>query len=169
MSPISAAGRVNSGFAEVVSEARYRSNWHATCSSILSESLASSHPGDYVARILIIDDDAHIRQPVRLGLEKDGHTVDEAIDGVEGAARCRETPPDLVICDILMPEKDGFETMRDLRREYPDMLIMILSGSMGAYLEMASDLGADFVLSKPFKLSDLQFAVSTLVGKPDLS
>ena len=101
-----------------------------------------------MARILIIDDDADIRQPVRLQLEKEGHVVDEAGDGAAGVALCRQERPDLVICDILMPEMDGFETMRHLKREFPDMPILVLSGSMSAYLEMASDLGAVVLSTK---------------------
>ena len=120
-----------------------------------------------MARILLIDDDASIRKPVRLHLEKVGHVVDEASDGAVGVALCHQNHPDLVICDILMPEMDGFETMRSLKKSFPDMPILILSGSMQAYLEMAPDLGADYVLSKPFKLSALQRAVADLIGKSD--
>ena len=66
-----------------------------------------------------------------------------------------------------MPEMDGFETIRALKRAFPTMPILVLSGSMQAYLEMAPDLGADYVLSKPFKLSDLRYAVADLIQKPD--
>ena len=118
-----------------------------------------------MARILLIDDDASIRQPVRIQLEREGHLVDEASDGAVGVALAHQNPPDLVICDILMPEMDGFETMRALKRDLPDLPILVLSGSMSAYLEMAPDLGADFVLSKPFRLSDLQRAASDLIAK----
>ena len=120
-----------------------------------------------MARILLIDDDASIRKPVRLHLEREGHVVDEASDGAVGVALCHQNHPDLVICDILMPEMDGFETIRALKRAFPTMPILVLSGSMQAYLEMAPDLGADHVLSKPFKLSDLRYAVADLIQKPD--
>ena len=120
-----------------------------------------------MARILLIDDDPEIRKPVRLRLERDGHVVDEASDGAVGVTRSHQNPPDLVICDILMPEMDGFETMRELKRDFPDMPILVISGALNAYLEMAFDFGADFVLGKPFKLSDLQRAVADLVEKPN--
>ena len=119
-----------------------------------------------MAHILHIDDDDNIRKPVRFGLERAGHQVDEAIDGNAGVELCRQNPPDLVICDILMPDMDGFEAMRTLKNDFPDMPILVLSGSMKDYLEMALDLGADFVLSKPFRLSALQIAVADLLGKP---
>ncbi len=120
-----------------------------------------------MARILLIDDDPDIRRPVRIQFEKNGHVVAEASDGVDGLAQCHEDPPDLVICDILMPEMDGFETMRTLKKDFPDMPILVLSGSIHAYLDMAPDLGADFVLSKPFRLSALQHAASELITKAD--
>ena len=117
-----------------------------------------------MARILIIDDDVNTRNPVRIRLKEDGHEVKEAENGSEGVAICRECLPDLVICDIMMPEMDGFETIRSLKKESPHLPILIISGSLPAYLEMAPDLGADFILAKPFKLSDLQNAVGELTG-----
>ena len=71
-----------------------------------------------MARILVIDDNADMRAVVADILVAAGHEIEEAGDGAGGIALQRESPVDLVITDILMPEKEGIETIRDLKQEY---------------------------------------------------
>jgi CheY-like chemotaxis protein len=79
-------------------------------------------------RILIIDDEDQFRSMLRRVLERASYEVVEAQDGNEGIQRCREAPMDLIITDILMPGKEGLETIMDLRREFSQVKIIAISG-----------------------------------------
>ena len=81
-----------------------------------------------MSRILIIEDDEHVRGMLRKMLERIGYDVFDAPDGKEGLDFYRNTPVDLVITDILMPEKEGIQTIMELRREFPDVKIIAISG-----------------------------------------
>ncbi|MBF0584519.1 MAG: response regulator [Magnetococcales bacterium] len=108
-----------------------------------------------MARILIVDDDISIRILLRKLLEDDGHQIEEAVDGKQ-AVRCYwENPADLVITDVLMPEKDGVELIRDLLRGFPDVRVVAMSGggrwvSARRGLQLAGESGAAHLLEKPF-------------------
>jgi CheY-like chemotaxis protein len=112
-----------------------------------------------MAHILVIDDDDSIRIALRKMLEGDGHVVVEAADGAEGMRLYWESPTDLVITDILMPEKEGFEVIRELRRTNPDVKIIAVSGNITRggpdFLPQASDMGAAYTLPKPFTREQL--------------
>ena len=116
-----------------------------------------------MARILVIDDDDAIRLSLKLALEDADHLVEEAADGEEGMTRFRASPADVVITDIFMPEKEGLETIDEIKRDYPQTKIIAISGggSIGPedYLEIAERVGADCSLSKPF---DVQLLVATV-------
>src|SRR4051794_24379717 len=81
-----------------------------------------------VPRVLLIDDELAIRTLVRLVLEGAGMEVAEAGDGQEGVRAFHRFWPDLVLCDLLMPNKDGIETIRQLQRDAPDVKIIAMSG-----------------------------------------
>ena len=119
-----------------------------------------------MARILVVDDEELVREAVRLALEEDGHEVCEAPDGVAGIASYRSEPADLVVIDLIMPGKDGIETIRDLRREFPEIKILAVSGRGGvqinANLERAKRVGADLTLPKPFDPDTIREAVRSL-------
>ncbi|RMF61486.1 MAG: response regulator [Calditrichaeota bacterium] len=109
-----------------------------------------------MARILIIDDDPQIRTMLRMMLEREGHEVTEAPDGVVGVQEYRKAPFDIVITDLLMPEKEGIETIMELKRDYPDVKIIAISGGgqhLGAdnFLRLAQKIGAQYSLRKPFQ------------------
>jgi CheY-like chemotaxis protein len=108
-----------------------------------------------MARVLIIDDDAVTRAVVRAILESVGHTVSEAADGYAGLAAYYSAPADLVITDILMPGKDGIETIRELRATNSGIKIIALSGDVRfdgpSVLKAAHLFGANRVLEKPFR------------------
>jgi YesN/AraC family two-component response regulator len=81
-----------------------------------------------MARILIIDDESQIRSMLRLMLERVGYEVVEAPDGIEGIRKYREKPADLIITDLIMPNKDGIGMIIDLKKEFPEVKIIAMSG-----------------------------------------
>jgi|SaaInl7_200m_RNA_FD_contig_51_1357161_length_1123_multi_34_in_0_out_0_2 DNA-binding NtrC family response regulator len=108
-----------------------------------------------MAQILVIDDDYSIRSAVRKVLEKEGHDVIEALNGEEGARMYTRFPVDLVITDILMPEKDGVEVLLELRADHPNIKAIVISGEGQEFLPAAEEFGALRTLSKPFRPSKL--------------
>ncbi|MEW6262107.1 MAG: response regulator [Thermodesulfobacteriota bacterium] len=120
-----------------------------------------------MTRILVIEDDENTRDVLRQMLNRSGYEVVEARDGKEGLKLYRMEPADLVITDILMPEKEGIQTIMELRREFPWVKIIAISGGgvVGpeTYLTMARELGADRTLSKPFTLTALVALVKELL------
>jgi CheY-like chemotaxis protein len=106
-----------------------------------------------VARILVIDDDPAVRLSAKLALEDAGHRVEEAVNGEEGLKRMRANPADLVISDIFMPEKEGLETIDEIRRNHPQTRIIAISG--GGRMDRS--------LSKPFDILQLLDVVKTLL------
>jgi CheY-like chemotaxis protein len=116
-----------------------------------------------VADILVIDDDKGIRQFLRASLKEAGHRVREAADGAEGLAAYRKRPADLVVCDIYMPEKEGLETILELRQEFPDAKVVAISGGHDPEIDMlayAKVLGAAVTITKPFTQKELLDAVN---------
>lgn len=112
--------------------------------------LVSGRRRSMSARILIIDDDQQIRMLLRRKLETVGYSADEASDGRAGFDMYTADPQDLVIMDLIMPEREGLETIRDLRRYNPAVKIIAISGggSLPAnnYLRMAECFCAQRVL-----------------------
>ncbi len=120
-------------------------------------------------RILVIDDEEDLRIIYRTFLESEGFEVEEAADGKIGLKLFRNNPTDLVITDILMPEKEGLETIRELKQEFPDLKIITVSGggSIGhpeKYLKTSRMFGAARSLKKPVKKNDLLATVHELIG-----
>jgi len=112
-----------------------------------------------MARVLIIDDEDIVRVTLRQMLEKAGFQVEEAENGVKGLERQRAAPCDLLITDLIMPEKDGVETIIEFRREFPETKIVAISGGGRTknmdFLKLAEKVGADGVLPKPFRRNEL--------------
>ena len=101
-------------------------------------------------RILVAADEAGVRGFLRAVLEDGGHEVIEAVDGKQALQQARAGQVDLVITDLVMPEQEGIETIRALRREVPGVGIIAISGALeGQFLKVAEMLGADAVLNKP--------------------
>ena len=105
--------------------------------------------------ILIIDDDRQVRLMLRRRLMQHGYEIAEASDGNEGVRLYRETPTDLIITDLIMPEKEGLETITELKQEFPDLKIIAISGGgtgdAGQYLDMAKKMGANHTLANHLK------------------
>jgi YesN/AraC family two-component response regulator len=123
-----------------------------------------------LAKILIIDDEEMVRDVLRQTLEREGYHVEAAADGERGLALFQSWRPDLVITDILMPGKEGLETIRELRAEDPDVQIIAISGGGDRgdlnFLRAASMFGAVRTLSKPISRDDLLPMVRDIVGDP---
>ncbi len=124
-----------------------------------------------MSRILVIDDDVTSRLILREMLEDAGHEIDEAEDGRIGIDLFRENPADLVITDLIMPEKEGIETIFELRQSYPDVKIFAVSGGgtgkSTSYLNAAMKLGALHVFSKPVDPGELLDALEAVLGKDE--
>ena len=116
-----------------------------------------------MANILIIDDEELVRLTLRQMLEDAGHDVAEAADGREGIARYKERPADLVITDIIMPEKEGIETIIELQHHDPAIQIIAMSGGGRLrnldFLNVAEKFGATRILAKPFEDEEFLEAV----------
>lgn len=108
------------------------------------------HPG---ARILIVDDDAGVRQVLKSMLDSAGYAVALAGNGREAMERLRHEQFDLIITDLVMPEQEGIETIKLLRRDYPEVKVIAISGAFGGdYLRIAGFLGAHRTIAKPVRM-----------------
>jgi CheY-like chemotaxis protein len=121
-------------------------------------------------KILVIEDDRLVRDYLVTLLARAGYTALAASNGNEGITLHHRAPADVVITDIIMPEKDGIETIIDLRRAEPVPKVIAISGGghIGAddYLRSAALLGADLVLNKPFTGEAILDAVDRLLVDP---
>jgi CheY-like chemotaxis protein len=121
-------------------------------------------------RILVIDDEPLIRETVVTILTREGFSVEEASDGVAGIAMFHKNPPDVVITDIFMPNRDGIEVVIELKRSYPHTKIIAMTGGgqrrMTEIGSAANLLGADHMLHKPFERESLLAAVNAALGTP---
>lgn len=120
-----------------------------------------------MGRILIIEDDDQVRTLLQLALESEDHEVYTAENGNEGLRIYREQLTELVITDIIMPEKEGIETIIELHREFPNLKIIAISGGgrvhSGDYLAMAKKLGAVKTFSKPIDIPRFLQSISELL------
>lgn len=122
-----------------------------------------------MASILLIDDDDMFRDVLATALTQAGHVVKQAANGAEGLRLFRQEPPDLVITDIVMPEKEGLGTIMELRQSHPHARVIAMSGGLAhdpkLYLHMAEKFGASAVLAKPFHLTELLTAVDAALKR----
>jgi DNA-binding response OmpR family regulator len=121
-----------------------------------------------MSRILLVDDDEHFRKMLHEMLERAGHEVRDAANGTIALKLEDEQPSELVVIDLVMPEKEGLETIRDLRRRRPDVKIIAMSGGgrtdPKTNLTAAGLLGAQRTLTKPFSRSEVLLAIEEVLG-----
>jgi len=124
-----------------------------------------------VPRIVIIDDEEPIYKMLSIAFERAGFEVDTAPEGRTGICRCRERQTDLVITDLVMPEQEGIETIQELRRDFPGVKIVAMSGggqiAAESYLSIAERIGADLTFEKPIDTKALVSAVCELLSEKD--
>lgn len=120
-----------------------------------------------MSKILVLDDEPSILLMIRKMLEKAGYEVIVASNGRDGMKLFEREKPDMVITDIIMPEKEGLETIFELRRMHPDLKIIAISGggriSPDGYLPGAKLLGANMVFQKPLVQKEFLNAVASLL------
>jgi CheY-like chemotaxis protein len=120
-----------------------------------------------MARILVIDDDVIVLDMLYESLTREGYDVLKASNGEEGLRLYREEPVDLIITDLLMPEKEGIETIIELRQDFPDVKIIAISGGgrIGTknYLKMAKIFGVQRTFTKPVAREQLLDAIRELI------
>lgn len=131
-----------------------------------------------MTRILIIDDEPFVREALQRVLGSPDVTVTGAADAGAGLAALRSSPPDLVIIDVVLPGMDGVAAIKEIRRDYPALRIIAISGggsfgltayrpeaiSTNAYLAACTTAGADGVLAKPFETSELRKMIDQLLA-----
>ena len=111
--------------------------------------------------VLVIDDDPRMLRLVEINLEREGYNVILAIDGVVGISLLKETKPDLVLLDIMMPEPDGYEVLKRIRQE-SNVPVIMLTAIQGVDSVIESlGLGADDYVRKPFSPAELIARVRT--------
>ncbi len=122
-----------------------------------------------MSTVLIIDDEDHIRILLSRILKKEGYDVLEASDGVDGVALVKSAAIDLVITDIVMPNKEGIETISDIYDYDPNMKVIAMSGggvhlNVETCLDVARMSGALKVLRKPFRIEEVTTVVSEILA-----
>jgi len=121
-----------------------------------------------MSRILVIDDDPQIRAMLRMILENEGYDVMDSPDGEIAMDIHREHPANLIITDIVMPEKEGIEVIIYFTQNHPHVKIIAMSGgglvASDQYLELADKFGADRTFEKPFNPMKMLDAVKELLA-----
>ncbi|MCW5962129.1 MAG: response regulator [Pyrinomonadaceae bacterium] len=120
-----------------------------------------------MTRILVVDDEPSIRSLIRSTLEPEGFDVAEAENGLEAIESLLQTPAEVVFMDIIMPEKEGIETIMEIRKSFPKTKIIAISGvgSDSPYLLMARQLGAHSSLDKPFSPVEIIEKVNEMLSE----
>ena len=120
-------------------------------------------------RILVIDDENLVRFSISEILSNEGYEVVTAENGVQGVALQKAQPFDIIITDMIMPEKGGLETILELKDDFPELKFIAFSGGGWTcdlnYLRLAEVCGADLVMTKPFTGNELIWAVNTCLPK----
>jgi two-component system, OmpR family, response regulator len=115
--------------------------------------------------ILLVDDDKNICSIVRMYLEKDGYEVEVAVDGIEGIKKFNDRKPDLILLDVMMPGKDGWEVIREIRSKASVPCIMLSAKGETFDKVLGLELGADDYITKPFEPKELLARVKALLRR----
>lgn len=123
-------------------------------------------------RILVVDDEEHVRDMVTAMIEPLGYDIVVAKNGAEACDVCKAALVDLIITDIVMPEKNGIDLIMETKKEYPDIPVIAISGGGGItgrydYLEIAKLVGAKNILEKPFSMEELRSAVDNILNNEE--
>ncbi len=120
-------------------------------------------------KILVIDDEKAIADIIKFNLEKEGYKVETAYDGEEGVQAIYKNLPDLVILDIMMPKKDGFQVLKEIRMKYKFPVIMLTAKEEEVDKVLGLELGADDYITKPFSMRELIARVKANLRRVDFS
>jgi two-component system OmpR family response regulator len=122
-----------------------------------------------MSRVLIVEDDQAIRETIAFNLQRDGHEVTTAIDGIAGLEAARADRPDLIVLDVMLPRMSGLDVCRILRDETPVPILMLTARDAEADVVQGLDLGADEYVTKPFSMRELRARVTSLLRRDRLS
>lgn len=137
---------------------------------VLSEKIRQMLGGSNKRRILIVDDDDAIRGLLRTVFERAGYYTAEATNGKKAVLELNRQPYDLVITDLIMPEQEGIETIKAVRRNYPGVKVVAMSGAFGEeYLKVARMVGAHEALQKPLRIEHVLETIRRALGTSGLS
>lgn len=120
-----------------------------------------------MAKILLIDDNEAVRESLGEILKMENHEVHIAENGVNGMKVCKKNSFDIIISDLFMPDKDGFEVIREIKSESYKSKLIAISGfgnSNNTYLTMAKKMGADAIISKPINFSTFIDKINELLN-----
>ena len=117
------------------------------------------------SKLLVVDDDPNICELLRLYFEKEGYQVKTASDGFEGVSIFKNFDPDLVLLDIMMPRKDGWQVCREIREVSAKPIIMITAKNETFDKVLGLELGADDFIVKPFDMKELSARVKAVLGR----
>lgn len=124
-----------------------------------------------MSKILVIEDDDAVRLSLQMMLEDGGYDVEIAENGEIGIELFRKAPADLVITDLFMPKKEGIETISELKKDFPSIKIIAISGGgqhiPGGFLVFAKKLGAIHTFQKPIMNDELMQVVGSLLSDPN--
>ena len=115
--------------------------------------------------LLLVEDDSSIREVATLGLEQAGFRVTTSGDGREGLVQFRQEPVDLVLLDVMLPSLDGFEVLREIRKESQTPVVMLTARSDLHDVVVGLELGADDYVTKPFELHELVARVKAVLRR----
>jgi len=118
-------------------------------------------------RVLLIEDEPNIIEAISFILSRDGFTVHTHEDGETAFAKVMATPPDMVILDVMLPGRSGFDILRDLRddeRTAKLPILMLTARGQKKDRDLAAELGADHFMTKPFSNTEIREHVRTVLG-----
>lgn len=118
-------------------------------------------------KILVIDDEKSIADIIKFNLEKEGYNVDTAYDGEEGIVKVNKWTPDLVILDVMMPKKDGFQVLKEIRANFSIPVLMLTAREEEVDKVLGLELGADDYITKPFSMRELVARVKSNLRRVD--
>lgn len=120
-------------------------------------------------RVLVVEDDPAIRETIAFNLQRDGHEVTTASDGVAGLEAARTGDPELIILDVMLPRMSGLDVCRILREDNPVPILMLTARDAEADVVQGLELGADEYVTKPFSMRELRARVTSLLRRDRLS
>jgi DNA-binding response OmpR family regulator len=116
-------------------------------------------------RVLVVEDDAAIREALEYNLTREGYTVESVGDGVKALAAIRKHEPDLLVLDLMLPEMDGFDVTRTLRQESNIPILMLTARDDEIDRVLGLELGADDYLTKPFSMREFLARVKAMLRR----
>ncbi len=116
-------------------------------------------------RILLVEDDSTLRETIAYNLDRQDYKVVQAADGLSALAKARKKKPDLIILDIMLPEMDGFEVCRVLRKEMNVPIIMLTARADEVDKVVGLEMGADDYMTKPFSMRELLARVKAMLRR----